>query len=105
MSERAISEAISRLMPREARWTYWQKGRGPMFVYNTEPIRTQYGSPVDGMYESCVFVPYGPGSRSGKAERWKELEGSRSAHTLRRDAKARALRLYDEWLTTGKVEV
>lgn len=96
-----IAQAISRLLPREARWAYFQKGAGPMFVYNTERIKTMYGSPADGKFESCVFVPYGPGSRSGKATRWKELEGSRSAHDLRKDAKARAYRLFTEWAEEG----
>ena len=105
MSEFEAAMAISRLLPREARWAYWQQNGGPMFVYNTERVKTQYGSPVDGQFESCVFVPYGPGSKSGKAMNWKELEGSRSAHVLRRDAKARAWRLYQGWLATGKVEV
>jgi len=82
----------------EARWAYWQDGRGPMFVYNTERIRTR--DPRDranGKFESAVFEPYGPGSRSGKAERWRVREDSRSLHDLRRDAKARAYRLYQEW--------
>jgi len=93
-------------MPREARWAYWQKGRGPMFVYNTERLHLwNSADPANGQFESCVFVPYGKGSRSGRAERWKELPGSRSRHELRRDAKARAWRLYQEWLASGKVEV
>jgi len=36
MSEQDIAQAISRLLPREARWAYFQKEGGPMFVYNTE---------------------------------------------------------------------
>lgn len=99
----AVLDRIAAMMPREARWAYWQDGGGPMFVYNTEPIRTMYGSDVDGMFESCVFVPYGPGSRSGKATKWRERDGSRSAHALRKDAKARAYRLYQEWHATGEV--
>ncbi len=95
--EQQISDRLRRFMPREARWSYWQDGNGPMFVYNTEPVRTMYGSPADGKFESCVFEPYGPGSRSGKAKTWREQKDSRSIHDLRKDAKARAYRLYQEW--------
>jgi hypothetical protein len=102
----SVEERIAAWLPREARWAYWQDGNGPMFVYNTERIRTMYGGTVaDGRFESAVFVPYGPGSRSGKATRFKELDGSRSAHDLRRDAKARAYRLYQGWRETGRVEL
>lgn len=103
MSDSDVAAVMRRHLGREARWSYWQDGAGPMFVYNTEPIHTRYGSPADGQYESAVFVPYGPGSRSGRATRFRELEDSRSAHVLRRDAKARALRLYQAWKATGKV--
>jgi hypothetical protein len=105
VSELDIAQAISRLLPKEARWAYWQKGAGPMFVYNTE--RLNLPNPADvghGRFESAVFVPYGPGSRSGKAKRWKVLEGSSSLHDLRKDAKARAWRLYQHWLKTGEIE-
>jgi hypothetical protein len=90
-------EYLNRLLPREARWRYFQKGNGPMFIWTVEPFSTRYGSKADGKYESVVYVPYGPGSRSGKATRWKRDPDSASLHVLRRDAKARALRLYREW--------
>src|SRR5262245_51583445 len=99
------AEYALRLFGPEARWTYWQDGRGPMFVYNTERIRTRFGRAPDAKFESAVFVPVGPGSRSGKAKQWKELAGSRSAHELRRDAKDRAYRLYKAWKETGRVEL
>jgi hypothetical protein len=102
--EERVYERIRRFMPRTARWAYWQDGRGPMFVYNTERLMlADESDPANGRFESCVFVPYGPGSRSGKGSRWQELEGSRSAHDLRRDAKGRAYRLYLAWQETGKV--
>lgn len=100
-----VLERLRRLMPREARWSYWQKGSGPMFVYNTERIHTRDPSdPGDGRFESCVYEPYGPGSRSGKATRWRVRDGSRSLHDLRRDAKARAYRMYQAWLESGTLE-
>jgi hypothetical protein len=86
------------MMPREARWAYWQDKGGPMFVYNTERIHTvDPDDPANGKFESGVFEPYGPGSRSGKATRWRKVEAESSLHSLRRDAKARAFRLYQEW--------
>ena len=92
-----IAQHLARLMPQEARWNYFQKGNGPMFVWTVEPFRTMYGSSADGKYESVVYRPIGPGSRSGKARRWERDETSASLHALRKDAKARALRLFREW--------
>lgn len=89
---------LDRMMPKTARWCYFQKGRGPMFVWTVEPFNTRYGDArADGKYESVVYVPYGPGSRSGKGENWKRDESTTMLHTLRKDAKARALKLYREW--------
>lgn len=106
MSEAAIAAAISRLMPKEARWRYFQKANGPMFVWTVEPYNLVNPDQLaQGRYESVVYLPRGKGSRSGKATRWEMAEGSRSLHDLRKDAKARALRLYQAWQETGKVEV
>jgi hypothetical protein len=102
--EREISAFFDRHMPRQARWAYWQKGSGPMFVYNTERIHSPYSGAAEGKFESLVAVPVGKGSRSGKAERWQVLDDSRSLHDLRKDAKARAYRLYQHWLETGEVD-
>jgi len=100
-----LSRALARMFPPEARWAYFQKRNGPMFVYNTERIHERYPTAAEGKFESAVFMPVGKGSRSGKATRFEVLEASRSLHELRRDAKARALRLYEEWEQTGKVVV
>ena len=55
-------------LPREARWSYFQTGAGPMFIWNTERIHTRdRDDPAFGKFESGVAVPYGPGSRSNKA--------------------------------------
>lgn len=72
------------------RFRYFQKHKGPMFSWTTEK--------VEGAYGSFVHIPVGKGSRSGKAEEWQLVEDSISAHDLRKDAKARALRLYEAWL-------
>jgi hypothetical protein len=94
-----VLDRLQRLLPREARSAYFQRDKGdPFFIYNTERIHTRDPNDVaDGKFESAMFVPFGPGSRSGKATKWKVDPESRSLHTLRKDAKARALRLYDEW--------
>jgi hypothetical protein len=96
--EDALQQYLHR--PQEARWRYFQRGRGPMFVWWTvEPFRRRYGdSKADGKYESVVYVPYGRGSRSGRAENWRRDESTATLHALRKDAKARALRLYQAWL-------
>jgi len=96
--EDALSQYLDRIMGQQARWRYFQKGRGPMFIWTVEPFKTRFGdAKADGKYESVVYVPYGKGSRSGRAENWKRDDESASLHQLRRDAKARALRLYREW--------
>jgi hypothetical protein len=102
--EERLKEAMSNLLPREAKWRYFQKRNGPMFVWTIEPFNLRYGGKEQGKYESVVYRPYGPGSRRGKAQRWKRDEATASLHALRRDAKARALRLFHEWEETGRVE-
>ncbi len=88
---------FARLMPQEARSNYFQAADGTMFVWTVEPYNLRWPDQVaQGKYESVVYRPYGPGSRSGKASRWKRDDGSASLHVLRRDAKARALRLFNE---------
>jgi hypothetical protein len=72
------------------RFRYFQKRNGPMFSWTTEQ--------VEGRYVSFVHVPVGAGSRSGKAREWQMVDDSIAAHHLRKDAKARALRLYNAWL-------
>ena len=94
----AFREAIRRILPSEARSLYFQKRNGPMFFWTVEPFNLRDKTDVaQGKYESVVYRPYGPGSRTGKATRWKRDEATASLHVLRRDAKARALKLYREW--------
>lgn len=71
------------------RFRYFQRHNGPMFSWTVEKI--------EGRYASFVHRPTGKGSRSGKAEIWKLDDDSIRDHALRKDAKARALRLYREW--------
>jgi hypothetical protein len=85
-----IQGYLDRMYPRPPRFRYFQKGRGAMFCWTTER--------VEGMYGSLVLRPVGAGSRSGKAEEWVCDEDSISSHKLRKDAKARALKLYKESL-------
>lgn len=74
----AIAEAN-----RPPRFRYFQKRNGPMFSWTTEKFQ--------GRYASFVHVPEG--------QDWFWLdEDSISSHKLRKDAKARALKLYNAWL-------
>jgi hypothetical protein len=66
------------------RFRYFQKKNGPMFSWTTEKIEDRYAS--------FVHVPV------KKGDWWSLDEDSCSAHHLRKDAKARALRLYNAWL-------
>ena len=77
-------------LPEMPRFRYFQKRNGPMFSWTTEK--------VEGLYVSFVHVPVGPGSRAGKADTFGLVEDSITGHALRKDAKARALRLYETWL-------
>jgi hypothetical protein len=96
--EAKLRTLLHRFAPQEARWRYFQRGRGPMFVWTVEPFNLRNPDhPANGKYESVVYLPFGRGSRSGKASEWKRDEDSASLHALRRDAKARALRLFREW--------
>lgn len=96
--EFANARAVMRdLWPREARWRYFQRGNGPMFVWTVEPFNLRYGGTGQGKYESVVYKQFGPGSRKGTAKQWKRDEKTASLHVLRKDAKARALRLFEEW--------
>ena len=99
MSTSEVMERIRRLMPQEARSRYFQKQNGPMFMWTVEPFYLHdQTDKAHGKYESVVYRPVGPGSRSGKAKAWKRDESTATLHVLRKDAKARALRLYEEWL-------
>jgi hypothetical protein len=74
------------------RYRYFQpKPRGPLFGWYTE---SPTGGARAGMYASFVYRPVGKGSRSGKATRWEYVQEAESWHALRKDARARALRLY-----------
>lgn len=80
-------------LTREPRYRYYQKDNGPMFFWTTE----KYEADADWMadkYVSGVYRPTGPGSRSGKATRWELSEDESCGHALRKDAKARALKMY-----------
>lgn len=88
-----LNAELGNIFGREPRYRYFQDGAGPMFGWYVE-------APTEGrragMYASFVYAPVGPGSRSGKATRWEYVDDAEAWHDLRRDAKARALRLYRE---------
>ena len=89
------------------RWVYFEnKQNNTLYCYNTTPIEFIFGDlegefeitrPEKGAWESWVMEPYGKGARTpGKATKWRLRKDSTCRHTLRKDAKARALRLYRE---------
>ncbi len=67
----------------DVRWAYFQLGDGPMFCWNTERL-------PDGSWESFVYEPDSDGG-------WTLAEGSVTSHRLRREAKARAVGLFQGW--------
>jgi hypothetical protein len=75
----------ARLGIRQPHYRYFQIGRnGDMFCWTTER--------VDGKFISWVYKATGPGSRSDKAEHWKQTR--KVEHSMRRAASARAERLF-----------
>jgi hypothetical protein len=86
----AFERAMTRIMGREPRYRYFQRGSGPMFFWTVEKAG-------DGRYHSGVYEPVGKGSRSNRATAWRLDDDQYSRHALRKDAKARALRLFREW--------
>lgn len=88
-----LNAMLAAMHGREPRYRYFQAGAGPMFGWYVEaPTEGQRA----GLYASFAYRPVGPGSRSGKATRWEYVDEAESWHRLRRDARARALRLYRE---------
>jgi hypothetical protein len=76
---------------REPRWRYFAApDNGPWFGWYVEAPTEGHRA---GMYASFVYAPTGRGSRSGRAQRWEYVDAAEGWHTLRKDAKARALRL------------
>ena len=41
-NQRRLLERMQALLPREARWRYFQRGRGPMFVWTVEPFNLMW---------------------------------------------------------------
>jgi hypothetical protein len=100
MAERPSAEFLAEFnriladaLPREPRYRYFQRSNGPMFFWTVEKAG-------DGRYHSGVYAPVGKGSRSGRATAWRLDDDQYSRHALRKDAKARALRLFREWEAT-----
>jgi hypothetical protein len=85
-----VDALLQRMNIPAPRTRWFQRGRGPMFFWTTEP--EAFGT----RYLSGVCKPVGKGVRSGNAEEWELDPDSISRHRLRKDAKARALRLYQE---------
>jgi hypothetical protein len=91
-----LNEHFRAMFGREPRYRYFQKGNGPMFFWTVERYDEGTIGKFAGLYVSGVYRPVGKGSRSGKAETWQLDRDSLSGTPVRREAKARALRLYRE---------
>lgn len=85
--EARLARAIEFTLGREPRYRYYQTSDGTMFIWTVERMG-------DDKYASAVYVPYGPGARSGKPTKWRARREVH--HKLRRAAKARAYALYRE---------
>lgn len=101
MPEMEISQELldrMRMGPRLPRHRRFEApDNGPLFFWTVEKADHK-GHPFHERYISGVFKPVGKGSGSGSATEWEVDRELSSGHKLRRDAKARALRLYDEWV-------
>lgn len=74
------------------RFRYFQKQSGPMFCWTVEKDTAE---DERGWYYSFLYKPKGKGSRSNRAERWDLDWSTMRRHRKRKDAKARALKLYE----------
>jgi hypothetical protein len=97
-----LNRRLREIHGREPHWRYFQRRGGPMFVWAVEPFGAgrlfDAPDPVRvGRYASLVYEPIGIGARSGGATSFRMADGSESLHALRRDGKARALRLFRAW--------
>jgi hypothetical protein len=74
-------------------YRYFMGANGSMYCWTTERA-DQTDDDEKGWYASFIYRSYGPGSRSGKAKQWKPDMKTMRRHRKRKDAKARALKLY-----------
>jgi hypothetical protein len=90
-----IRERLEEFYGRPPRFRYFPTpDNGPRFFWTVETANHN----GQERYISGVFKPIGKGSRSGDATTWQIDPDLTSGHRLRKDAKARALRLRREHL-------
>lgn len=93
----AFERVYESVFGRAPRHTWFQpparEKNGPMFGWLVEPF--------EGKYASLVWTPRGKGSRSNDASMWQLEDELTSIHDRRKDAKARALRLYTAYYEHG----
>lgn len=93
----ALDRMWDAAFPKPPRHTWFRpparEKNGPMFGWTLEP--------VEGHYGSMVWWPRGKGARSNKAVMWQIVEDLTVVHDTRKDAKARALRLYNAYYEHG----
>lgn len=81
------------LNPHQRTFLYFLDWNGTQHCYTPHKDK-------EGWYYSFVYAPVGPGSRTGKAKRWK-LKKLR-CHRTRKAAKARALSGYNRIMKEAK---
>lgn len=118
MSDQETTERIRRRLTAAGilapRYRYFQRANGALYCWTVEPdflddcpscsgvgydCQECDGSGKDhrpgrGWYYSFIYRPVGPGSRSGNARQWAFNANSVARHRKRKDAKARAKRLF-----------
>ena len=97
-----LRERLAELYGREPRWRYFQRDGGPMFAWTVEPFGSGglFDTPNPrrvGRYASTPTSPSGAARARARQPRSGWPKNSESLHDLRRDAKARALRLFRAW--------
>jgi hypothetical protein len=87
----AMQRMWAEVFPQPPAHTWYRPPRaqknGPLFGWLTEPLEGKYGS--------MVWWPKGKGARSNKATMWELVEDLTAIHDTRREARARATRLYE----------
>lgn len=100
MGEQEVSERLNQFMRETGllpapppKYRYYQKDGGHMYCWTVERA-DQTDDDEQGYYASFIYRAKGKGSRIGKASQWAFDEKTMVRHRKRKDAKARALRLY-----------
>jgi hypothetical protein len=99
-TERRATDAANRIM-RRLLMALPMGGRRNNYLYYETPDQRMFcytpWKDSDGNYFTWVLKPFGRGSRSGKATKWKRV-GKVVISRTRKTARKRARRRYENWL-------